>query len=645
MDEKLDGRKWWSEENAETRHEAVFARFKALQSTNGARLEDNVFFARMYGGRNYDSLTPRGYASASWLQRTVPELGKERPLLTYNLVQSVIDTKVAKLSSTTPRCMFLTDGGSWKQKQEAKTLTKAADGLAYETKLISKEMDALVDEEVQGTGVIFVFEENGKVCAERVIPTEILVDDEEAFYGEPRCIFRWKNVAREVLEEMYPDFKEEIRSAQGPDDSHSDRSDADLIVVVEAWHLPSGPDAEDGCHSICISNATLNVDDEGYDDDEFPFAFLIGQKRQVGFWGQGAAERLAPTQWHLNKLYETIENQLEWGAVTRVIKRRGSNLPTAHIRAKRRIGLDVLEVDGNPGTDVVTVAPNPVPQQLLDREETLIRRGYQQEGVSEMDASARKPAGLNSAPAQREFHDIASQRFMVLGKRAEQFHLDCIRLLLKRAQRIAREEVEELDDAGKPVTEGKSKKKKMTKRGYKVRVPGKSLEIVDLKDITLPEDGYVMKAFPVSALPTTPSAKREEISEWISQGWIDPRAAKRLLDFPDLEETTSLEVAAYEDIEAAIYRMLEKGDESETPEPQQDLQLGLTLIQLAYLKARREGAPDDRLQLLRDWMAQAKALLDQQAAAVAPPPSAMPPAGPPAPMLPPGAPAPVPGVV
>jgi hypothetical protein len=634
MDEKLSGRKWWLEEYEAERHAKVFARFKDLLSSNDARLQDNLFFTKLYGGRGYDGLTPRKYASASFLSR-LTDLSRDMPMMTYNLIQSVIDTKVAKLSSTTPRCMYLTEGGNWEQQRKAKLRTKVADGIAYETRLIAKELDALLDEEVDGTGVIFVYEENGKACAERVLSDEILVDNEEAFYGEPRAIMRYKSVAREVLAELWPDSATEIGTAQGPDDPHSDKTEADLVLVVSAWHLPSGPDAGDGRWSICISNATLQ--DEEYKDEEFPFAFLIGQKRRVGFWGQGAAERLAPTQYHLNELYETIENQLKFGAVTRVLKRRGAKVPDSHIR-RRRIGIDILEVDSP--TDVTVIKAEPVSQQLLDRESTLIERGYRQEGVSEMDASAKKPAGLDSAPAQREYHDIASQRFMRLGKALEQFHLDCVRLLLKCAARIAQQDAEEPEEKKKGRKKDKEKPKK---RGYKVRVPGKQMEVVDLLDAEMAEDGYIMKAYPVSALPTTPAAKREEVSEWIKQDWVDARVAKKLLDFPDLEDNLSLEVAAYEDIEAAIFRMLEKGDGDETPEPFQDLQLGLTLVQMAYLKAKREGAPDERLQLLRDWMAQAKALVDQ----AAPPPAAAPvgpPGAPPMPPGPPGAPPMPPGM-
>lgn len=648
--EKKTTTRWWEEACADARHKAVFDAFDTLRKSNHARLQDNLWFARLYGARQYAALRARSYAGTSVFDAALDSfIDKSGPRLTFNLVQSVIDTKVAKLSANTPRAMFVTQGGNWSQKQAAKALTKFADGLAYETKLAAKELDCLVDEEVMGGGVMYIDDVDGKVVCERVLPDEILVDDEEAFYGEAFTLIRWKTMPKDRAVELFARdedgeldqvLADAITSSGGdPEDSASAHSTTDLVLVLAAWHLRSGPNANDGRYVVCVENATI-CDDE-YTEEEFPFAFLFGQKRQVGFWGQGAAERLMPTQWALNKLYETIENQLEYGAVTRILRRRSARIPNSHVR-KRRLGLDIIDVDAG-AADLTVVAPDPVPSQLLQREEVLIQRGYAQEGVSEMDASAKKPAGLDSAPAQREYHDIASQRFMRLGKALEQFHLDCTRLELRAAKRIAEaeEEVEEAADEKPKKGKNKLKEKAKRKRGYKVRVPtGKEMAVVDLKDIDLPEDGYIMQAFPVSALPTTPAAKRAELAEWINMGWADQRVAMKLMNAPDLEDHASLEAAALDDIEATIAEMLEKGH-PQTPEPYQDLETGVKYVQLAYLRGRREGAPEERLAMLQDWISTAKYLMDSRApqppaqAQALPPPGAPPPDAPPG--LPPGA--------
>ena len=126
-------------------------------------------------------------------------------------------------------------------------------------------------------------------------------------------------------------------------------------------------------------------------------------------------------------------------------------------------------------------------------------------------------------------------------------------------------------------------------------------------------------------------------------GWVTPEEGRRLLDFPDLEASTNLAVAQLDDIDKTIDNMLEHGKGSQ-PEPFQNLQLGLKRMGLAYLRARVEGYPEDRLDLLRGWMSNAQALLAKADAANAPPPPAGPPGAPPGPPgSPPGPPPPAAG--
>ena len=68
-----------------------------------------------------------------------------------------------------------------------------------------------------------------------------------------------------------------------------------------------------------------------------------------------------------------------------------------------------------------------------------------------------------------------------------------------------------------------------------------------------------------------------------------------------MEQLGSLEGAAYEDIEMQISNMLVRG-ESQEPMPYQNLELGLRMMTSAYLRGRQQGAPEDRLQLVLDWI-------------------------------------------
>jgi len=102
------------------------------------------------------------------------------------------------------------------------------------------------------------------------------------------------------------------------------------------------------------------------------------------------------------------------------------------------------------------------------------------------------------------------------------------------------------------------------------------------------------------------------------------------MDFPDLESVNSLELAAVHDIDRVIEKILDDG-EYEPPDPLQNLEYGTRMLQLAYLRARQDGAPKAHLALARQWIDEATAMLAAGA-------SAAPGAVPGAETLPPGGP-------
>ncbi len=140
---------------------------------------------------------------------------------------------------------------------------------------------------------------------------------------------------------------------------------------------------------------------------------------------------------------------------------------------------------------------------------------------------------------------------------------------------------------------------------------------IDWSDVDMDEDQYAMSIEASSLLSRTPAARVQEVIELLQSGLVKQEVALRLLGHPDLEREISIETAAIEDIEATIEELLD--GEYRSPEPFQNLPLGITRVQMAYLKARREGAPEDVLEGMRQWVEQAQALL----APPAPPPDAM----------------------
>jgi hypothetical protein len=253
----------------------------------------------------------------------------------------------------------------------------------------------------------------------------------------------------------------------------------------------------------------------------------------------------------------------------------------------------------------------------LDR---LYERAYEVAGISGMSAQAKKPTGLDSAVAIREFSDIQTKRFMQVAQSYEDMFLKSAKQMVEIARDI--------------VASGNE---------YKVISLGdKSIEQIDWKEINLSEDQYVMRLYPSNLLSTTPAAKLQTVQEMAQTGLLSQTEARALLPFPDLEAVNQLATAHIDDVDLLIEEMLEKG-RYHPPESFSHLPFAIERIQSAYLRAKIEDAPEDRLELLRRYVDEAIRVLqvqqmEQQAnqAALAPAPAgAGPGPGPGGPELPP----------
>lgn len=565
--------KWWTdtEENA---YNSVFSVVNAIEQNQQYRPIQNLKYARLYS--NQEALGFYGSLFSRTANSTTPLLNNR---VTLNVIKACIDTASSKIAKNKPRPVFLTSDGDWSLKRRAKKLTKYIDGAFDHAGVYQVAQDIFKDAGVFGTGVMKIYVQNGTVCVERVLTDEIIVDDAEGMYGTPRQLHQRKYIHREVLLEMFPEHAQKIMGAtSGVKGDNSSTTTSELIKVIESWHLKSGPDAKDGKHIISIENCTLFS--EEYKKDYFPFVFFRPSKRLVGFFGMGFAEELIGLQIEINRILRTIQQALHLVAKPRVFVEASSNVNTNHINN------DVGGVVKYSGIAPIVVPTPGVAPEVYQHLENLYKKAFEIVGISQLSATAKKPGGLNSGVALREYNDIESERFAIMGQQWEEMFLDIARIFIDLTRDLY---AEDKDLAVK----GKS---------------NKFIESIRWADVCLDEDQYSMRVFPASILPTTPAGRLERVTELIQAGFIQKEQALSLLDFPDLESFTSLQNAAIDDIEMCHEKMIEEG-EYISPEPYMNLQLALTMTQSAYLKAKVDGVPEERLELLRAFISDVQTLI------------------------------------
>lgn len=590
---------WWRIDDEEQLAGAVVSQFRYLDQKQQHHRQRNLDHLRSYSNRMAATMSGRSFADYDpWsIDR-----------LRYNLVQAVVDAAVAQAAANRTRPFPLTVGGDNGLKRQAKRMQAYFDGQFYREKIYELANLEFQNGCIFGTGLMKVFPCESRVRYERILADNWIVDDVEGQNG-PDCVrnfMEYREVDKESAADEWEDHAEAIRAADVlRSDQWGRHGLSEPVGLVEAWHCPSEDGEEGGRHVIVCEGAVIL--DEPYMYAKPPVAAFRWKVPPIGYYGTGLAEELTPLQISIEHYLMRIDRAL-WQATAQLWFKKGT------------IAQSSLSNDDRVAREYDEAPPVHVPVNVGIAEwyahiDKTVARGFELAGISQLQAMAQKPAGVNSGEAQRVYNDTASARFQHVMKRFEQFHLDIAELSLRAEKQIA-------ENGGERVLLGKGRR---------------GLEELRFQDIDLDRDRYILQVFPTSLLPTQPQGKIQTIKE-LSE--IRPDLVDTLLaqtEMPDLESALARINGPYELTELLIERMLDYG-EYRPPEPGWPLDQMAAQIDRARLQAEVENAPRERIELLINFLEQIEALkMDaaQQAAAAAPQPAPMMP-GP----MPPGMPAP-----
>ena len=566
---------WW-ESDLDNCHEELMGVISQLNDTHYDRMMANLDFLRVYSQRRYDlqDFKQGLVKTASY------SLDKRDDMrMRMNVTQSMIDTITSKIGKNRPRPMYLTEGGDYSLKNKAKMMGRMMEGMFMQTKLYELMPKIFQDSCIFDLGVLKIYPEDDKIEVERVFANEILWDMNDGLYGDPQSLYQVKKVHKSYLLDRFSGFTTQIDRLGS--ENQEETPDSDLVEVVEAWHLPVNKDSEDGRHVICVEGATLL--DEDYRRDKFPFLFLKWSDSVVGFGGISLAEQLYPVQREINALCIRIQQSMHLLSVPMVFLQAGSKVAPSHIRNQPGT---IIHYNGQPPVVYTPSAMHPEVYNHLDR---LYQRAYEISGISELSATGKKPAGLESGAALRIYHDIETERFILIGRRYEQAFMNAAEHYFDLAEDVVEEK------GSFPVQT--TYRREMTK--------------VDFEKIRLARDEFILEPYPVSILPSLPAGKLQTVQELINLKVIDKREQiTKLLDFPDLNSVTQVYEAAEADVEWRISKILDDG-EYIGPEPYMDLNLAKQRFQLAYLEARQKGVDADKIALLDEFIVQTQTMLNQ----------------------------------
>ncbi len=542
---------WWKAPTEDKLASELCGTASYLKTNQTYRIRQRAVDIRMYCG-----LSVYSYAGSnvSKMDRT-KTLPDDRP--TFNLIQAATDTLVSRLSQNRPEPKFLTDGGDYKQRHLAQRLNQFMMGEFYQTKYYDKAVMMLRDCLVMGTGCLKVFEgDDNKVCVDRVMITDLYADENDCINGDPQQLIQIKLMDRDKLMARSDKAAQLIIAAAPnsvPDTSpDSGRTTSDQVMVVEGWKKASGPDPKapgyvPGRHTLALQSGVIH-DDKEWKKDRFPFVFMNYSDPFLGLFGQGLATQLFGTQMGLNRILYSIARMIVLSTPKWLVE-KSSGVPKAHL--DNQLGSIVMWQNVKP--EFITPPCN-APELYAERDK-LIQYGFQQCGVSAMQATSQKPEGLNSGAAIRSYDDIATDRFAAIGKKYDNVFVDGAYLIAETAKEIAERE-------------GK----------YQTVYPNKDgTKEIDLPAMKFLKDPFVIQCFTESALPRTPAGRIQTVTELVQAGILSLKEGARLMRFPDLEQNERLDNASEERIYQQLDSIVEDGKYIE-PDVFLDLNLALQLV-------------------------------------------------------------------
>ena len=547
-------------------------------------------YARLYG--NYEAL---GWSALSAANRT--DSTNNKP--TFNVIQSSIDTVNSKVARDNPAPYFITSGADYFDKLKAEKSTQFVQGIFQQANVYEvANNDVFRDGCVYGLGGLQFWhnERTNKIECDWVFIDEVKIDRYDGSKGKPRSMHRTHLEPKEMLQARY---KDDERALEIIDRVTTTRpfmfrgmqdSVVDMVLWSESWHLPNG--AEPGRYVVTITDEALT--DKEYKADYFPFAWFRWMKKPVGFWGRGITDEIISGQIEINKILLFIQQCQELQASPVILAEKGSQIAKDAILSNNIARL--IEFKGTPPTFLSPTGTNPEIYQHL---QWWITNCYGKVGISQATAAGQKQPGVNSAIAMRTMVDVESSRFIQCSKNWEAFFVDCAEIVVK----LGKLAYEKDPNFSVDYVDKKSK----------------ILKTIPWAKINLPDDAFVIKCDTVSGFPSTAAGRIQTVTDFISNHFISQERGMELLNIdPDLEDEVKLATSSLRLCEKALAEMVEDNKYTH-PEKYMNLKLALAVSCATYNQLQVDGCPDQRLQLVRQWIDELCTLLgapDPQIAAI-----------------------------
>lgn len=433
-----------------------------------------------------------------------------------NIIREAINTHVSKLSQTRVRPYFNPVVGTWRTRKVCRNAQIFFDEYFEMQRVYIKAQQAIKYADIFEFGALWVNEETHKI--EKVAPWEFVYDQPEFHYEQ-----KFSRVI--IIRKQYPLIRLKDKIADLPD-------------LVEALEHNRGTQVEYAIYYDLIDKQRWEFANakilKGYpkkiDFDVSPVVTLFIEEPLKGGYSTSMADNLYTIQTQIDTLCQRIHLALELSPANAIFTPKGSEIKQSTFSNEVGAFYEFMPIPEVNHPPVIVSTPAPIDPEYRNWLQYWKMAAFEQEGISQLSAQAKKPTGINSGVALDTLENVESERH----NPALVLYIDFLMRVAKTCIEVYPEEEDIL-----PKRSGRAD--------------------IKWKDIKQERESYNIQFSASSALSKDPMVKMQQIEKLLAMRIIDQSLASSLLDMPDLEAAYDINAASYDDCQKVIERAAEQG--------------------------------------------------------------------------------------
>lgn len=461
------------------------------------------------------SIDLRSIAEYNFLNNTQFDFSNEIDLqrsAAVNVIKSVIDTIVSKLSNQRVRPYFNPVNGTYKTNQVVRNIQTYFDQV-YDFQGVHKKISAAFRQAaIFGCGYLFVNPFTNEIEQPPTWTVSVL-DSEYAFTKPTKMMIKYSYFPTLSINKLTPK-----------------KIEVDNNYCTAQIYI----DTEEKIAELYLNGRV--VDSKKYIAEELPLVYLHYNPTMTGNKTTSLVEELDGIQTQIDIINAKISTAMQLNPANTTYVMEGSNLKSSDVNNRVGNVYQLRMPAGMSQLPVHNVTPPPIDPAWLNLLDYYVNKAYDIVGVSQLSAMSKKPSGLESGVALQTMEDIESDRFECQVQNYINSYVDLAKILID----VLPEDEQILPDSYNTIG-------------------------LTWKDVKKQNTLFKIQYSAATALSKDPSEKLKQIMQMTQVGLIPASKAGEYMDLPDLQDAYKFAASVNSGVQKVITNAIEE-DTYEIPE-------------------------------------------------------------------------------